>query len=140
MSAIKFIMKDWKPANCRPKHNLPGIYAIGLDVPPYGTIYLYVGRSEKIARRLPEHFQPSKKRKQQINEFIQTSSIQVQRALQVKWVYDPRQQFLEEAYITAIEVSQGYRPVFNRRRGDGVTMLRAIARLILILKSFKPPC
>ena len=73
--AAALLQKDWKPIkNGKPGGKILGIYLIGLKILNY-VIYLYLGRSNDVRRRLFEHMQPARKSKQKIDDFIQFKGI-----------------------------------------------------------------
>ena len=115
---VKLLKKDWKPIKTgKPSRKIPGIYLIGLRLLGY-VIYLYLGRSNDIRRRLYEHMQPSRKSKQKIDEFIQFVG---EDYIEVKWIEDPDQKEVEGRYLDYMEEEVGYTLYYNKKAGDGAS-------------------
>ena len=115
---VKLLKKDWNPIKTgKPSRKIPGIYFIGLKLLGY-VIYLYLGRSNDIRRRLFEHMQPSRKSKQKIDEFIQWKG---EDFIEVKWVEDPDQKKVEREYMDYVEKEVGYTLYYNKKAGDGAS-------------------
>ena len=99
------------------KEKISGIYLIGLRLLGY-VIYLYLGRSNDVRRRLYEHMQPSRKFKQKIDEFIQFVG---EDYIEVKWIEDPDQKEVEGEYMDYVEKEVGYTLYYNKKAGDGTS-------------------
>ena len=105
--------KNWKPIKTsKPGGKIPGIYLIGLKILNY-VIYLYLGRSNDVRRRLFEHMQPARKSKQKIDDFIQFKGEDV---IMVKWIEDPDQKDVKGEYLDYVE-SKYYKLHFNMKAG-----------------------
>ena len=93
---------------------MPGIYSIGDGKP---TKYQYVGRAENIKKRLQQH---KSGKKQAIDKRI-TAKIKRDKGtdLRIKYVNEKKHKEKEAAYIDCITAKAGYRPMLNKRRGDG---------------------
>ena len=115
---VKLLKKVWKPIKAgKPSRKISGIYLIGLRLLGY-VIYLYLGRSNDVRRRLYEHMQPSRKSKQKIDEFIQWKGEDV---IVVKWIEDPDQKEVEGEYMDYVEKEVGYTLYYNKKAGDGTS-------------------
>ena len=114
----KLVDKRWKIEKSRPRNNRSGIYAIGIKWKNYEET-IYVGRSKHISKRLSQHFQPSRREKQKINNFLQDPQEKVKYTFVVKWVFDKKQKQKEGEYLECMTHLLGKKPRFNVRRGDG---------------------
>lgn len=111
------IQEQWKKKdNISAQDKTPGIYAIGYEL-PNDTVYLYIGRSNALGRRIHAHFQESERSKQRINR-VMKDDLDEDR-IRVKWVRDEEQQTREGAYLTCVQDEIRYKPLFNKRGGDG---------------------
>lgn len=116
----KLVMEvHWKAADERPPHGIPGIYTIGRKKRCGEIVIIYAGRSNDIARRLNEHFQPSRVEEQAINKYL--SGLQSHTNIQVKWVRDVHQANRERKYLQCLQDVQGLStlPEYNIQQGDG---------------------
>ena len=95
---------------------VPGIYVIG-EKQGSETKYLYAGRSNDVKRRIQEH----KSQKQQDIDKRVAGKFKKHKEtdLRIKYVPEQRQKSKEGQYIQCLSKKIGYRPVLNKREGDG---------------------
>ena len=106
----------WKKYNTSViPNNVPGIYLIAQRI---GRKYRheYLGRSKNIKERLQRHK-------------TQTFKHHQQSKLRMKYVREKRHRSLEGPIMKYLEKKTGYRPVLNKRGGDGC-MLRVGRRKV----------
>ena len=110
----------WKKYDVTPVPKMAGIYAIGQKIGSKDTEYLYIGRSNNVKRRLQEHKTPTPHQgidKKVAGKFKQHK----QSELRIKYVSEQKQKSKEGAYIDCMTEKNKYRPVLNKRAGDGCT-------------------
>ena len=91
-----------------------GIYVIGKTCPG-GVIYLYIGHSNNINRRLHEH----KHQTLYIDEIIKCEFLENGGAnLRIKWVLEPNSRRKEGEYKRCMEGKLGYSLVGNIKEGN----------------------
>ncbi|KAJ7371099.1 hypothetical protein OS493_027787 [Desmophyllum pertusum] len=112
----KLSKERWAPYDVSTVDKVPGIYAIG-EKRKSETKYLYVGRSNDVKRRLQEH---KSQAKQDIDKRVAGKFKQHKESnLRIKYVHEQRQKSKEGAYMQSLKEKHGYRPVLNKREGDG---------------------
>ena len=95
---------------------VPGIYVIGEKIGGK-TKCLYVGRSKNVKTRLQRH---KSGKKQDISKRVAGKFKWHEEAdLRIKYVREPRQKSREAAYMQCLTKKNGYRPLLNKRKGDG---------------------
>lgn len=88
-----------------------GIYAIGDEE----DIFLYVGQSNNMLRRLRQH----KYGQQEIDKFVKRQFKENGGVnLRIKWVEDPDHKRNEDDYLKCLERKLGYWPEFNKKHGN----------------------
>lgn len=88
-----------------------GIYAIGDEE----EIFLYVGQSTNMLRRLREH----KYGRQEIDKFVKKQFKENGGVnLRIKWVEDPDHKRNEDDYLKCLEKKLRYWPEFNKKHGN----------------------
>ena len=110
----------WQKYDVTPVPKVPGIYAIGQNVGGKETKYLYIGRSNDVKRRLQEHKTPTPQHdidRKVAGKFKQHKETE----LRIKYVPEQKQKSKEGAYIECMTKKNKYRPVLNKRAGDGCT-------------------
>ena len=113
--------KKWQKYNVSSVPTRPGIYAIGEKVGTKHTKhkakYQYVGRAKNIKKRLQQHMSG---KKQAIDKRI-AEKIKRNKGsdLLIKYVHENRHRSKEADYIDCLAAKAGYRPLLNKRRGDG---------------------
>lgn len=116
----KLSKMPWKKYDVTPVPKIAGIYAIGQKIGSKETEYLYIGRSNDVKRRLQEHRAPTPK--QAIDKIVAGKFTQdKQSELRIKYVSEQKQKSKEGAYIDCMTKKNKYRPVLNKRAGDGCT-------------------
>ncbi|KAJ7371097.1 hypothetical protein OS493_027785 [Desmophyllum pertusum] len=112
----KLSKEPWVPYDVSTVEKIPGIYVIG-EKRGSETKYLYVGRSNDVKRRLQEH---KTQKKQDIDKRVAGKFKQHKESdLRIKYVHEQRQKSKEGAYMQCLKDKHGYRPVLNKREGDG---------------------
>ena len=118
----KLSKNPWLPYDVSSVDKVPGIYVIG-DKQGSETKYLYAGRSNDVKRRLQEH----KSQKQQDIDNRVTGKFKKHKEtdLRIKYVPEQRQKSKEGEYMQCLTKKIGYRPVLNKRDGDGCAFCAA---------------
>jgi len=92
-----------------------GIYTIGLEVPDDEVVYIYVGHSNDIRRRLQEH----KRKDLDIDNFVKEQfRLNEGQKLRIKWVEDKDSKCAEGEYLDCVHKKLGYWPACNKKRGN----------------------
>lgn len=112
----KLMKNTWLPYDVSSVDSVPGIYAIG-EKRRSGTKYLYVGRSNDVKRRLQEH--KSQNRQDIDKKVTEKFKRSKDSELRIKHVPEKNQKSKEGAYMQCMKEKIGYRPVLNKREGDG---------------------
>ncbi|XP_068738677.1 uncharacterized protein [Montipora capricornis] len=116
----KLAKTPWKKYDVTRVPKIKGIYAIGQKIQSKKTECLYIGRSNDIKRRLQEHKAPTPK--QDIGKIVAGKFKQgKQSELRIKYVSEHKQKLKEGAYIDCMIKKNKYRPLLNKRAGDGCT-------------------
>ena len=110
--------KKWQKYDVSSVPKIPGIYAIGKKVGRKPTTkYQYVERAENIKKRLQQH---KSGKKQAIDKRIAAKFKRNKGTdLRIKYVHENRHRSKEAEYMDCIAAKAGYRPMLNKRRGDG---------------------
>ena len=89
-----------------------GIYVIGVKIKGQRAIvYLYLGRSKDLRKRVKEHKYGS----QEIDQFVKLNfQWNDGKDLRVKWIYEPKHKDKETAYIKCVEKKLGYDLKYNK--------------------------
>ena len=113
----RLVKKVWR-SYAEDLENVPqeeGIYVIGLEVARDSVIYLYVGHSVNIHRRLREH----KRKTLTIDKVIKEQFRENGGAkLRIKWVEGSDSKLDEGQYIHCIEEKVGYPLILNIKGGN----------------------
>lgn len=116
----KLSKMPWKKYDVNQVPEMAGIYAIGQKIGSKDTEYLYIGRSKDVKRRLQQHKTPTPQ--QEIGKTVARKFKQhKQSELRIKYVSEPKQKSKESAYIDCMIAKNKYRPLLNKRSGDGCT-------------------
>ena len=109
----QLIKKKWRsyPDDLHQVPEAEGIYAIGDDE----EIFLYVGHSQNIKRRLRDH----KYGQQEIDSFVRKEfDVNGGVNLQIKWMEERDHGCVEGQYLDCLYEKLGYWPAYNKKRGN----------------------
>ena len=95
---------------------VPGIYVIG-EKQGSETKYIYAGRSNDVRRRLEQH--KSQKQQDIDKKVADKYKKHKETDLRIHYVPEQRQKSKEGEYMQCLKEKIGYRPVLNKREGDG---------------------
>ena len=119
----KLLEKEWRAYDVENiPHGIKGIYCIGdvSDAPrqfhpgkPTRIIYIYVGRTKDVHRRLVEHKRQHLKIDLYVKEEFKDNGGD---DLRIKWIREENQKTKEKGYIEYIAHKLGYWPKYNMRR------------------------
>ena len=113
----RLINKVWKSfANdLRQIPEAEGIYTIGHKKRNGDVVYVYVGHSNNMHRRVPEH----KYQYLDIDKFVKAQfEKNGGKDLTIKWVEDEDSRCKEGDYISCMEQKLGYQLNYNKKRGN----------------------